>query len=83
MSNPAHGRYWDAGQSPQHDYFSEERGHYAAVAYARIEASNHVRHQLDPLIQMAERLALELEGEQRRQAEELRDALQAVIRRAG
>ena len=74
---------YSSGHQPVlQDHFSEERSHYAAMAYERAALASRVRRDLQPLADRAHRLASLLDGEERRQAEDLREALARLIQRA-
>ena len=66
----------------QADYFSEERSYLAAASYARVQTSADLRRELEPLAEVARRLASGLDGDERRQAEDLRKSLERLLRRA-
>jgi DNA helicase IV len=69
-------------ETRQADYFSEERSYVAAATYARLQTSADLRRELEPLAEAARRLASDLDGQERRQAEELRKTLEKLVRRA-
>jgi hypothetical protein len=64
------------------DFFSDERSLFAAGAWARSEESTRLRHKLEPLAEKAHRLACDLDGGKRREAEDLRDAIRSLMRQA-
>ena len=69
-------------ETRQADYFSEERSYLAAASYARVQTSADLRRELEPLAEVARRLASGLDGGERRQAEDLRKSLERLLRRA-
>ena len=69
-------------ETRQADYFSEERSYVAAATYARLQTSADLRRALEPLAEAARRLASDLDGQERRQAEELWKSLEKLLRRA-